>query len=64
MPIYEYKCKKCGYKFELLRPMKESDELGRCPKCGELCERQLSICNFKVPPWHTSSCPGGSCNTK
>jgi len=31
MPIFEYKCLKCGYKFEKLVFGKEKI---RCPKCG------------------------------
>ncbi len=34
MPIYEYKCKKCSYQFELLQ--KASDPLpDSCPNCGD-----------------------------
>jgi len=64
MPIYEYRCRRCDHKFELLRSMKEFDKLGRCPKCGELCKRQISKCNFKVLPWDTPSCPTENCNAK
>ncbi|OQX92328.1 MAG: hypothetical protein B6D58_03505 [candidate division Zixibacteria bacterium 4484_95] len=33
MPIFEYKCNKCGSKFELLRSA--SDDSGIiCPNCG------------------------------
>jgi putative FmdB family regulatory protein len=35
MPIYEYKCKKCENKFEMLRGMFDSDEDIKCPECGE-----------------------------
>jgi putative FmdB family regulatory protein len=34
MPIYEFKCKKCGEKFELRRSISESDETAKCPRCG------------------------------
>ncbi|HPC46550.1 MAG TPA: zinc ribbon domain-containing protein [Deltaproteobacteria bacterium] len=33
MPIYEYKCKKCGQEFEALVPMRAT-EPPRCPACG------------------------------
>lgn len=33
MPVYEYKCRSCGEKFEVLRSLKEESEV-RCPKCG------------------------------
>ncbi len=34
MPIYEYKCKSCGHKLEVMQKM--SDEpLKHCPSCDE-----------------------------
>jgi putative FmdB family regulatory protein len=38
MAIYEYECKTHG-RFELTRPMAESDELGECPECKSPSER-------------------------
>ena len=36
MPTYDYKCKKCGYKFELFQTM-TADPMKECPKCkGEV----------------------------
>ena len=37
MPIYEYKCPKCGHKFEALLRVSEMSEPQSCPKkdCGE-----------------------------
>lgn len=44
MPIYEYKCVKCNETFEVYRPMRESDEKVKCPKCGaKNLERQISV---------------------
>lgn len=34
MPIYEYECKKCGHKFELMRHISENDKGIVCPDCG------------------------------
>jgi putative FmdB family regulatory protein len=34
MPIYEYRCKKCGELFEALRPVGDSGKRLSCPKCG------------------------------
>ncbi|MDX1978934.1 MAG: zinc ribbon domain-containing protein [Bryobacteraceae bacterium] len=34
MPIYEYRCPKCGSTFEKLRRISESSEPTDCPKCG------------------------------
>ena len=35
MPVYEYICKECGHKFELLRHFYDSDEDLACPLCGK-----------------------------
>ena len=44
MPIYEYKCRKCDTKFEMLRSMSASDEEIECPECGEKsAERIFSV---------------------
>jgi len=44
VPIYEYKCRKCNKKFELLRSMSASDEDIECPECGaESPERVFSM---------------------
>lgn len=34
MPIYEYKCEKCGSKFTLLQPVSASRVGTPCPRCG------------------------------
>ncbi len=33
MPTYEYKCQKCGYRFDHFQSI-SSDPLKVCPKCG------------------------------
>jgi len=35
MPIYEYVCKNCGNKFELIRFASDNDSDIECPECGE-----------------------------
>lgn len=43
MPIYEYRCRKCGHKFELIRRLSDSDAAAKCPRCGgENPERLIS----------------------
>jgi putative FmdB family regulatory protein len=44
MPIYEYVCKKCKNKFELMRPFSRSQEAADCPKCSSKADRILSTC--------------------
>jgi putative FmdB family regulatory protein len=34
MPIYVYKCKKCGESFEAFRSIHDSDKEVACPGCG------------------------------
>ncbi len=35
MPIYEYECKKCCERFEVLQKAGDTNEGLNCPKCGE-----------------------------
>lgn len=41
MPIYEYRCSKCGHGFELRRRMSESDSDIACPACGAMHPTRL-----------------------
>jgi putative FmdB family regulatory protein len=41
MPIYEYKCGKCGHKFEELQDMSAA-KTSACPKCKGNADRILS----------------------
>ncbi len=59
MPIYEYKCRKCGAEFEQL--LKRSDEKVNCPKCGSTrLEKQFSTLG-SVRAGGASGDSGGSC---
>jgi putative FmdB family regulatory protein len=43
MPLYEYRCRTCGKKFEMLRRMHDADTDLECPECrSHKVERQLS----------------------
>ena len=33
MPIYDYRCARCGNRFDLLRSVSARDDV-KCPKCG------------------------------
>lgn len=48
MPIYEYRCPKCGIDFELVRPMSEMGKPTSCPECGAEAERLVSTFASKV----------------
>lgn len=44
MPIYEYRCRKCGKQFEKLVRVTTPDEEVDCPSCGvKEAERMLSL---------------------
>ncbi|HEY82148.1 MAG TPA: zinc ribbon domain-containing protein [Dehalococcoidia bacterium] len=44
MPIYEYLCSDCNFKFELLRPLSKADEKAPCPRCHKDAQRTVSAC--------------------
>jgi len=51
MPIYEYFCPHCNFKFELLRPLSQSDEVASCPHCHNGAKRIFS--SFSSPSGDT-----------
>ena len=55
MPLYEYKCVKCGHRFEKIESFSAS-EVKKCPKCGAKAERQLapSAIQFKGSGWYVT----------
>lgn len=42
MAVYEFRCRKSGHDFEVLRPMSEWGKPAKCPKCGSSGERLIS----------------------
>lgn len=43
MPMYEYRCRKCGNRYEMLRKMQDADRDLECPACqSQEIERLLS----------------------
>jgi len=73
MPIYEFRCLKCGDLFEkLIINSKEKVEI-KCPRCNsEEFERVMSVTNYAMgsgkgsrkPKVTTKSCsPGSGCAT-
>lgn len=59
MPLYEYKCAKCGHKFEKIEHYGAS-EVKKCPKCGGKAERQIapSAIQFKGTGWYVTDYAG------
>ncbi len=43
MAIYEYGCKKCGQKFELMRRVAARDDAATCPECGSKTPKRIEI---------------------
>ncbi len=70
MPIYEFRCIRCGQVFEKLFTPKEKNIDISCPHCkSEIVERVVSRTNYvmglpkgsKKPKITQRSCAGGSC---
>ena len=59
MPLYEYRCVKCGHRFEKIEGFGASDTK-KCPKCGAKAERQLSApaIQFKGSGWYVTDYAG------
>ena len=72
MPLYEYYCRDCLAKFELLRPMSRMDEAAICPQGHAGGRRVLSTfaalsrgSHGEVSPMAgggCAGCAGGSCS--
>ena len=66
MPIYEYFCPLCNFKFELLRPLNQSNETASCPHCHSVAKRMFSsFASFSRDTDEASTPIGGSspCST-
>jgi putative FmdB family regulatory protein len=61
LPLYEYKCAKCGHRFEKIESLGAS-ETKKCPKCGGRAERQLAApaIQFKGSGWYVTDYAGKS----
>jgi len=72
MPIYEYLCKDCGVRFEIIRPIKDADTPVPCKSCeSDHTQRTLSVffaqSGSRVIAGSNSGgcagCAGGTCST-
>jgi len=63
MPLYEYYCRDCRAKFELLRPMSRMDGTATCPEGHAGGRRVLStfVALSKGSDGEVSSVGGGGC---
>lgn len=46
MPLFDYKCKKCGFEDEYL--VRDYMVEMQCPKCHSPMEKQISYSNFRL----------------
>ena len=59
MPLYEYKCVKCGHRFEKIESHSAS-AVKKCPKCGAKAERMIGApaIQFKGTGWYVTDYAG------
>ena len=50
MAVYDFKCTKCGKKFEVTCHMDEREAKAVCPKCGSRTVEQKLTAAFASPP--------------
>ena len=55
MPIYEYRCKKCGNQIELIQKLSDKPPT-KCKKCGGRLEKMISqtAFQFKGEGWYVT----------
>lgn len=56
MPIYGYRCYRCGFRGDLIRPVAERDDCPDCPECPTVMTRELDAPLFRFAGRVT---PGG-----
>lgn len=50
MPVYEYKCKECGFKVAKVRPVEERDVPLKCAVCKADIPRMMSMPGYMPVP--------------
>jgi len=64
MPLYEYRCNKCGKRFEKLVPTSEADKKQECPYCSSKdTEKLLSVFAAKFSSSPSAGISGGGGST-
>jgi putative FmdB family regulatory protein len=55
LPLYPYRCTKCGYQFEKIQSFNSQPET-ECPECGGILERPLTApgLQFKGAGWYVT----------
>jgi putative FmdB family regulatory protein len=63
MPLYEFRCPRCGETFEeLVRNLEQADEVV-CPECGEKDVERLQS-GFATVASGAGTTPGSSCSPR
>jgi putative FmdB family regulatory protein len=59
MPIYEYECRRCGHRFELIQGFSDKPRQ-RCPECSGKVDRLISssAIRFKGTGWYVTDYGG------
>jgi putative FmdB family regulatory protein len=65
LPLYPYRCKECGHKFEKIQKFSAKPETV-CPKCGGALERTLTApgLSFKGAGWYVNDYAGKSSSSE
>jgi len=65
MPIYEYRCRKCGNEFEVFKKISEPDE-EKCKLCNGPTDKLVSLSSFKLvgSGWYVTDYGGKKPNAK
>lgn len=58
MPIYEFKCNKCGNKYELRLGLFHKKDSTKCPQCGDINPERL-YSGFATGSQGSNSCSTG-----
>lgn len=61
MPLYEYKCVKCGHRFEKIESV-SAGARKKCPECGATAQRMFAApaIQFKGSGWYVTDYAGKS----
>ena len=64
MPLYEYECNSCGYRFEKLQRVSDAPSERECPECGGNARRKIGApaLQFKGSGWYVTDYGKGKTN--
>jgi len=60
MPIYEYECRNCGERFEVLQKINEDSSRVRCPRCNAGAPQRVLSSFSSGSVRSSASCSTGS----